>query len=285
MEDPIEDSEMGDTEDGGLTDPTHDPEADVPGIQGEEPLTFDDMFNWVQETIEEADLSGSISVGMSQGKLYIRFDNDVMFAPDSFALLPSGRAALNLIYPGIKAMNDYIATVEVAGHTAAVPGGGRGGINDWYLSSQRAVTVTDFLDFNARMVDSDKFQTAGYAQHQPYMSNEQEATRARNRRVELVITRNEFEVERTAEVIDMLTFDYQLGVIPGSNRKPDPKDHHRAEQIKQGLLQKYHIAEDVYDNRNEDSSEPINEWGPRIQAIPTLPDRPAENGNGAGDTE
>ncbi|MCL1788736.1 MAG: flagellar motor protein MotB [Oscillospiraceae bacterium] len=249
-------------------------EGDIFGIPGDMPMTFDDLFNWVSTEIDKADLDGAVSVGMSQGKLYIRFNDDIMFAPDSYELLPSGRAALNVIYPGIKLMNDYIATVEVAGHTAAVPQGQRSGVNDWFLSGQRAITVTNYLDMWAKMVDSDKFQLSGYGQYHPYLSNESEDTRAKNRRVELVITRNDFEVERTAEVIDILAYDHELGVTPGGNLHPTPPDHNRAGQVRRGLLEKYDVTEEEFESGGRNPNTDISEWGPTIRGIPTLPDRP-----------
>ncbi|MCL1904088.1 MAG: flagellar motor protein MotB [Oscillospiraceae bacterium] len=247
--------------------------GDIPGIDGNMPMTFDDMFNWVSKEVELSDFSDSISVGMSQGKMYVRFDADIMFPPDSAELMQSGRDALNIIAPIIRQMNKYISTVEVAGHTAAVPAGQRSGVNDWSLSSQRAVVVTNFLDMWAKMVDSDKFQTGGYGQYRPYKSNEQEETRRHNRRVELVISRNDFEVERTAEMLDILNYDYGLGSSQGGSRHPTAGDHDRAAQIKRGLLEKYNISEDDFDNANK-PSDVFDEWGPVIKGIPTLPDRP-----------
>jgi outer membrane protein OmpA-like peptidoglycan-associated protein len=276
VDDYIDESQHGEDDHGGIDDPVNDPEADQVGIVGALPMTFDDLFNWVTEAIDKADLSSSVSVGMSQGRLHIRFDSDIMFAPDSSELLPTGRAAINAIAPGIQILNDYIASVEVAGHTAALPGGARVGVNDWSLSSNRAVTVTNYLDFGISMVDSEKFQTAGFAQYHPYMSNEREETRARNRRVELVVARNDFMVDRTQEVIDMLHFDYELGVISGGDRHPQPRDLERTRQIRRQLEERYNIDLDG------DSGRPSNvtEWGPVIPGIPILP-----NNNNNGDTE
>ncbi|MCL2070727.1 MAG: flagellar motor protein MotB [Oscillospiraceae bacterium] len=273
---PTDDSRTEEQEDHPGPDDPATATGERPGVPGAMPLTFDDLYNWVSEKVDASDFSTAITVGMSQGKLHVRFDADIMFAPDSFELLPTGRAALNLIHPGIKAVGDYIDSVEVAGHTAAVPGGGRGGINDWYLSSQRAVTVTDYLDYWARMVESSKFQTAGYAQHHPYLSNEDESTRRRNRRVELVITRNDFEVERTGEIIDMLVHDYGLGATPGGDRHPSPQDHSRAAQVARKLLERYGIADDEADDRALVGSD-ADEWGPVIPGIPVLSGRTDNN--------
>ena len=274
--DPMDDSSKGD-EDFTGPDPAEASEGDVVGVPGPSPLTFDDLFNWVSNVIDTNDLSTSASVGMEQGKLHIRFDSDIMFAPDSYELLASGRRALNLISPGIRAVNDFISSVEVAGHTAAVPAGMRSGIHDWFLSSQRAVTVTNYLDFWVRMVDSEKFQTAGYGQYRPIKPNDIEDNRSQNRRVELVITRNEHLVERTAEVIDMLNHDYRLGASPGGGRQGQTAEE-QVNQIRNNLYSRYGVTEEDAAESAKPPSTP-GRWGPMIPGIPVLPEKPAENGD------
>lgn len=271
VDEPVDDPLNDDNEEG--PNPADPEPGDIPGVPGPQPLTFDDMYNWVAEAIEKSDLSSSISVGMDGGKMRIRFDDDIMFAPDSAELLPSGRRALNLISTPVSRMNDYIESVVVEGHTAGVPQGMARGIIDWNLSSMRASNVTDYLDYFRNMVDSEKFQTAGFGQYKPIESNEQEETRRKNRRVELVITRNEFEVDRTAEVIDIISYDYGLGVVPGGEIKPRPGEHDQTERIRQMLYDRYGII-DEDDNKAVAGNN--SEWGPVIPGIPSLPSRPAE---------
>ena len=70
---------------------------------------------------------------------------------------------------------------QVAGHTDSV-GGANG---NWKLSAERAWSVTKTLIKAG--VSSDSISFAGYGQFQPTASNEDDETRALNRRIEIVL--------------------------------------------------------------------------------------------------
>jgi len=259
--DQVEDSTDGVEENEG-PDKADVQDGDVIGIEGNLPLTFDDLFNWVSTAISDAELDTSVSAEMADGKLLIRFNDDIMFDADSFDLLPAGRDALNIIAPGISAINDYIESVQVAGHTA--PTSGTGGVNDWFLSGMRSVSVLNHLDFGRRMVESDKFEFSGYGQYKPHYSTVTMAENARNRRVELVITRNDYQPEFTSVVMDTLEFDYRLGPIPGGSRKPTPAELDRQKQIEEAIRERYGNIE------IPEAQAPENEFGPSIPKLPTI---------------
>jgi chemotaxis protein MotB len=267
-------------EDGNEVRPTPNivtPEAPQPGVPGTMPLTFDDLFNWVSKAVDSMDVSAGVSAEMKEGRLHIRFDSDVMFAPDSSVLRPAGREALRQLAPGIRAFDSLIGSVVVEGHTAAPPGGGFPGLGEWQLSSDRAVSVTNYLDHWERMVESGKFETKGLGPHHPYASNEQEETRALNRRVELVITRNNFQPDDTPVMIDVIKSDYQLGPIPvGPNegREVSPGDYDKVRQIRQNIERKYGVNVDT-----GKAPDPPGGFDFTIPGMPVLP--PDESDNGA----
>jgi len=275
VDDPMKDSTNGTEENMGPDLPPEDMDGDLIGIPGSEPMTFDDLFNWIADAIDKGDLSSSVSAGMQNGRIHIRFDSDIMFGGNSYALLPEGRDALRRLAPGIRAFNELVASLHVEGHTAPLPPGVTGGVNDWILSSMRSATVVDYLDFGLRMVDSEKFMTAGKAQWAPYYdvltANE------RNRRVELVLTRNEYRPDDTSVMIDTFNYDYNMGMTPGDQiggRTPNPNSHDRVDQIAIRILDKYGLSS--MDDLNDSSSgnRPVNEWGPAIPGLPTLPAAP-----------
>lgn len=171
------------------------------------PNNFDELFAWASRAAAQSEFSGAISVSQSSaGRINIRFDNSIMFDGDSAVLKESGKKALRTVMPGIKAIGNYIKSIRVQGHTAAV---GFSAVNDWDLSSARACSVTKYMDFNV-VVASDKYITEGRAQYDPIADNSTEEGRAQNRRVELVITRNEIEAENTAIIQDTLMYDYGI---------------------------------------------------------------------------
>lgn len=171
------------------------------------PNNFDELFAWASKAISESEFSDAISVSQtSSGRINIRFDNAIMFDGDSAVLKDSGKKALRTVMPGIKAIGNYIKSIRVQGHTADV---GFSAVNDWDLSAARACSVTKYMDFNV-IVDSNKYVAEGRAQYDPIADNSTEEGRAQNRRVELVITRNEIAAEDTQIIQDMLMYDYGI---------------------------------------------------------------------------
>ncbi|MCL2374682.1 MAG: flagellar motor protein MotB [Treponema sp.] len=76
--------------------------------------------------------------------------------------------------------------IRLEGHTDSIPVDPAGPWQDnWHLSSERSRMVLRYLsDFG---VDERRFQVSGFADTMPLLSNETEAGRARNRRVDIVI--------------------------------------------------------------------------------------------------
>ena len=170
------------------------------------PHNFDELFSWVSATAESSTYSDKIDVTQtSASRINIRFNNSIMFEGNSAVLLESGKEALRQFMPGIKATSEYIKNVRVQGHTAQ----GLSAINDWDLSSARACSVLKFMDFQVIM-DSEKYIAEGRAQYDPIADNSTEEGRQENRRVELIIIRNDVAVEDTAIIQDILKYDYGI---------------------------------------------------------------------------
>ena len=170
------------------------------------PHNFDELFSWVSATAESSTFSNNIDVVQtSSSRINIRFNNSIMFEGDSAVLLDSGKAALKEFMPGIKAVGDYIKNVRVQGHTAE----GLSAVNDWDLSSARACSVIKFMDFQV-IIDSDKYISEGRAQYDPIADNSTEEGKQENRRVELIIIRNDNMPSDTAILQDILKYDFGM---------------------------------------------------------------------------
>ncbi|MGN0620037.1 MAG: flagellar motor protein MotB [Ruminiclostridium sp.] len=221
------------------------------------PNNFDSLFAWVSAAAASSDYADAIDVSQSSSsRIHIRLNNSIMFEGDSAVLLESGKEALRTIMPGIKAVGDYIKNIRVQGHTAK----GLSAVNDWDLSSARACSVLKFMDFQ-RIVDSDKYIAEGRAQYDPIADNSTEEGRQQNRRVELIIIRNDNAVSDTAIIQDILQYDY--GIIQAQT---DPTDRpinnggvspDAIQQIVDSLNDKYEYAQPVGDAPNVDYTGPI----------------------------
>ncbi|MBR5091551.1 MAG: flagellar motor protein MotB [Ruminiclostridium sp.] len=249
------------------------------------PNNFDDLFAWLSSAAASSEYSDAIDVSQSSSsRINIRFNNSIMFDGDSAVLKDSGKKALKEIMPGLKAIGEYIKSIKVQGHTAQ----GLSAVNDWDLSSARACSVLKYMDWS-RIVDSDKYIAEGRAQYDPVVPNDTEAHRQENRRVELVITRNEISSADTPIIEDMLLYDYGI-----SNAQTDSIDRTSTDggvsddtiaQIISGLDSKYsgtpiaEVGEDD-DYMGPSFSIPVSEIPEDI-----LQELPAEEEEAAEETE
>ena len=225
------------------------------------PSNFNDLANWFSATAEASVYKDDISVMMnSSGSITIRFNSAVLFGPDSYELLSSGREAISMFLPGIKGLSDYIGRIEVSGHTAK----GLSPINDWDLSSLRATSVIKFMDWR-RVVDSKVYLAEGFAQYTPIASNDTEEGKAQNRRVEITIIRNDNNTMSNDVIEDILEYDYGIGHGFGPNSSPSNSD--AVQQIIDKLEEKY---ETTIDNEGNSLG---SESGPSIPpAVNGIPD-------------
>ncbi len=133
----------------------------------------------------ERQLSSALSgTGVSVSKttderLWITLPGDLSFMPNRSALKPGATAVLDQIVLSLR--NVPAAELRIVGHTDAK---GSAAAND-ALSLDRAASTRDWLV--ARGVSPVRIAVAGRGARDPLASNDDEAGRAANRRVEILI--------------------------------------------------------------------------------------------------
>lgn len=224
------------------------------------PLNFNDLAAWLMATAAGSANADDVSVEVnSSGSITIRFSSGVLFEPDSAVLTSQGRTEIARFFPGIRAVNQYIGRISVAGHTAA----GLSEINDWDLSGARASSVIKFMDFR-RIVDSDLYKGEFFGPYSPIADNSTADGRRQNRRVEITIMRNNNHTQSNEVIQDILKYDYGIGLGGTGNL---PADVDQASQIIDKLKDKYNVVVD--DNGNVLG----NESGPVItNTVTGIPD-------------
>lgn len=121
----------------------------------------------------------------------VTFEEGVLFGYDRFDITSSAENKLEQL---AEILNKYPDTyVLVEGHTDSK---GTDSYNET-LSEKRALAVSDEL--RDKNVKSKRIKTAWYGETQPKYSNETEASRAKNRRVEFAIYANEELIEKAKQ--------------------------------------------------------------------------------------
>jgi chemotaxis protein MotB len=135
-----------------------------------------------------------LHVNQRQGKVYVTMDNDMLFESGSWVVGEEGVKAVEALGRGL-AQNPEIS-ILIEGHTDNQPYIGKGNIkNNWDLSIKRATAIVEILRKNPD-IDSSNLTAAGRGEHAPIASNDTIEGRAKNRRIEIIITPNLEEVSK-----------------------------------------------------------------------------------------
>jgi chemotaxis protein MotB len=119
-----------------------------------------------------------------QGKIYITLENDLLFKTGSSDISKEGKEALNDL-GNILAQNPNVA-VLIQGHTDNQPYKDANMTNR-DLSLQRATAVVNVLSKNPN-INQNNLVAAGIGEFEPIADNTTEEGRAKNRRIEIILT-------------------------------------------------------------------------------------------------
>lgn len=124
--------------------------------------------------------------------IIVKFDSGILFDFDKSDLKPQAKENIRKL---VQSMNDNPDTdILVVGHTDNV---GRAAYNQG-LSERRAASVKSYA--TAQGLNASRIKTEGMGADEPISSNETDAGRAENRRVEIVIVANDqMKAEAKAE--------------------------------------------------------------------------------------
>ena len=129
-----------------------------------------------------------LTVQMKNGKVYVSMENKLLFQTGSWAVGSEGRRAVVEVGK-VLAQNPDI-TVLIEGHTDndKILGNIGGGIeNNWDLSTKRATAIVNILCENGG-IRKQNLTAAGRGEFAPIMSNDSQEGKAKNRRIEVILT-------------------------------------------------------------------------------------------------
>lgn len=127
-----------------------------------------------------------LTVEQRDGKVYVSMENKLLFQSGSWAVNENGRRAVEQL-GSVLAKNPDI-NVLIEGHTDDVPYRGNGSLQDnWDLSTKRATSIVRILLGNSQ-IDPASLTAAGKGQFVPVAPNSTTSGKAKNRRIEVVLT-------------------------------------------------------------------------------------------------
>jgi len=128
-----------------------------------------------------------LTVNQRDGKVYVSMENKLLFESGSWAVGSEGKKAVVLV-ASVLAQNPDIS-VLIEGHTDNDKFAGAVGQieNNWDLSTKRATAIVTILSEN-KGVKKDNLTAAGRGEFAPLMSNDTPEGKAKNRRIEIILT-------------------------------------------------------------------------------------------------
>jgi chemotaxis protein MotB len=150
--------------------------------------TLKDATDKLKEKMKDEIAKGDIQLTESGGKLRVGLVDKILFDSGEASVSKRGESVLARVGAVLASIEDR--QIQVSGHTDNTP------ISDklkqqyptnWELSVARATNVVRFLQEKAS-VPADRLLASGYGEYQPIASNRTAGGRAKNRRIELLLT-------------------------------------------------------------------------------------------------
>jgi len=150
------------------------------------PEETDDIIRWAGRIVvpDWAELTAD-----DRGAL-VRVSTSSCFEAGQTILKPKMRETLSDL---AEIIADTDLDVLVEGHTDNLPVGSRKYPSNWELSTARAVEVVELMI--SRGVDPRRLAASGYAYTRPVAPNDSPANRAKNRRIEIVLLKENKEID------------------------------------------------------------------------------------------
>lgn len=153
---------------------------------------------------------GLVTVETNGFRIVIRINEKGSFSSASAVLKPGFEPVMDKI---TQAVMESKGKVIVAGHTDDIPIKTIMYRSNWELSSSRAVTVAQYM-LEKQQIDPNRFLIEGHADTHPLVPNDSPQDRAINRRVEIVIARDEALLNDQNQPVQTIQADTATDKIP-----------------------------------------------------------------------
>ncbi|MFD0696285.1 flagellar motor protein MotB [Paenibacillus sp. GCM10027628] len=155
-----------------------------------------DLLKQVQAYITDQNLQAQVSASDTDRGVAITLNDLFLFDLGKADLKPASIPILQKLASLFPTLN---TKVSIEGHTDNLPlATGSPYKDNWGLSFARSLSVLRYFSDTAGL-DDNKFIATAYADTMPKVSNNSDENRAKNRRVEIIVLRNELNPTSTAK--------------------------------------------------------------------------------------
>jgi chemotaxis protein MotB len=149
------------------------------------------LYKTLANTLQGAITSGQVELVRDSRGIVVSLPDDATFPVGSADLAAEAQAVIGTIGAAVRAVPNAI---RIEGHTDNTPIRTSRYQSNWELSTARASSVVAFLVGEVG-IGADRLSAAGYGEFHPRAPNDSDASRARNRRVDLVVLENAIRAE------------------------------------------------------------------------------------------
>ena len=159
--------------------------AELEGLMAAKDASMKKLKETLSKALNSFEGKG-LTVQQKNGKVYVSMENKLLFSSGSWAVGTEGRRAVVEVGKVLGANPDIAVLIE--GHTDDDAYGGSGPIADnWDLSTKRATAIVSILGEN-KSINKQNLTAAGRSEYAPLMSNDTPEGKAKNRRIEIILT-------------------------------------------------------------------------------------------------
>ena len=156
-------------------------------LQGQVIQLLDDTKKTIETSLKDQIAAQEIEIVEMDDKLKVIFVDKILFDSGSVEITPGGKELLMVMAGSLRENKEQNIVVE--GHTDDVPLGAalrKRFPSNWELSTARAAAVAHFFQ-QAGGIQPERLSARGYSYYRPVTSNETEAGRHQNRRIEIIL--------------------------------------------------------------------------------------------------
>lgn len=155
---------------------------------------MEELLQQIQEFVQQQNLQDAITVSSDGGKIFITFSQSVFFAGESSVILKEAYPVLDAVSDMLGSVAGSLDEVRVQGHTARAGQGPNRVAKDRTLASERATNVVMYIQEHS-VVPPSCLVSEGFGEWRPIAPNDTAENRAKNRRVEMIVSGRDIEAE------------------------------------------------------------------------------------------